>query len=58
MKIKVIQPLADSKSVAEKYISAFYGCSLVEFARQIEKEKASEPANITTCFTSEEVAYG
>lgn len=39
MKIKVIQPLADSKSVAEKYISALYGCSLVEFARQIEREK-------------------
>ncbi len=58
MKIKVIQPLTDSKVVAEKYISALYGCSLAEFARQIEKEKASEPANITTRFTSKEVAYG
>lgn len=58
MKIKVIQPLKDSKAVAEKYISALYGCSLVEFARQIEKEKASEPANITAHFTNEEVAYG
>ena len=58
MKITVINPAADAAMMTKKYISALYGCSLVEFARQIEKEKVSEPANTTACFTSEEVAYG
>lgn len=58
MKIKVINKLTEPKEMTEKYISALYGCSLVEFARQIEKEKASKPSDITARFINGEVAYG
>ena len=42
MKIKVINPLTDSKEMTENYISALYGCSLIGFARQIEREKQEQ----------------
>lgn len=49
MKIKVINKLTEPKEITEKYISALYGCSLVEFARQIEREKATvNNASIST----------
>ncbi len=42
MTVRVINPLTDSKEMTENYISALYGCSLIEFARQIEKEKQEQ----------------
>ncbi len=49
MKITVINPAADAEMMTKKYISALYGCSLVEFARQIEREKATvNNASIST----------
>lgn len=42
MTIRVINPLTDSKEMTENYILALYGCSLIEFARQIEKEKQEQ----------------
>ncbi len=46
MTVRVINPLTDSKEMTENYISALYGCSLIEFARQIEREKCLESTNL------------
>lgn len=54
MKIKVINKLTEPKEMTEKYISALYGCSLVEFARQIEREKAA--VNTTSILTDKKAA--
>ena len=42
LRLKIIKQETEPKAMAEKYISALYGCSLVEFARQIEFEKNKE----------------
>ncbi len=39
MKITAINQTADAAAMTQKYISALYGCSIIEFARQIECEK-------------------
>ncbi len=39
MKITVINPETDAATMTRRYISALYGCSLVEFARKLEREK-------------------
>lgn len=46
MTVRVIKPLTDSKEMTENYISALYGCSLIEFARQIEREKCLKATNL------------
>lgn len=54
MKIKIVNRLTEPKEITEKYISALYGCSLVEFARQIEREKAA--VNTTSILTDKKAA--
>lgn len=39
MNIKIKNQYVSPKNMTQKYISALYGCSIIEFARQIECEK-------------------
>ena len=55
MKITVINQTTDAAAMTKKYISALYGCSMIEFARQIEREKKAHQN--TSDLTDKKVAW-
>lgn len=48
MNVTVMNPPINAREMTERYITARYSCSLIEFARQLEKELLTSNVKATT----------